>query len=227
MVRDKNMIQHPAFDKYNQDWRKVPEDALIQVLAENEHPDWVIKYPDTLDDILEDLFPDDQSHLSDGVRKGFESFFRKFTLDIEIYNQGLGQQVYKRRIEHIIHRGQTLERLKVDYILRERLNLEYEDIDTANKRLKEVAYAMKYVQKKPSDEQLLMPLKVGFYDFIKQDVGLNITNAYLTLFEIFKKFNFKDYATADAFKKAEVLKADMHRYTKKLDEAVRNPRVLI
>tara|TARA_B100000579_G_C22581122_1_gene733555 strand:- start:94 stop:366 length:273 start_codon:yes stop_codon:yes gene_type:complete len=46
-------ISHPVIDKYSGDWKKVPEDTLIQLLAQNKHPAWDIELSDDLLEYLE------------------------------------------------------------------------------------------------------------------------------------------------------------------------------
>jgi len=202
-------------NKCGQDWRKVPEDILIQTLAEYESPKWSITLSDKMNKYLK-LFID--------KGENFDSFVQQvkwLALDVEIYRQGLAQAVHDRRVEHIIYRGQTLVRMKEDYVLLDRLGIDVNDVDELNELYLTVAYAMKHTQRK-SDEQLLFLHKIGLYAICKA-IGMTKRESYLTLFEILKILNFKDYSIADVSKRCDVLKAEYYTYEKNLKKAFSNP----
>ena len=167
LIHPKHIIRHFDFegfqpihlkfqDKCGQDWRKVPENILIQTLAENESPKWNITLSDKMMKYLHQYKDkcEDFDYLVQHIKW--------LALDIEIYNQGLAKEVLDRRIEHIIYRGQTLVRMKSDYVLLDRLGIDVNDVDELNEHYLTVAYAMKHSQRK-SDEQLLLLQKVGIY----------------------------------------------------------------
>ena len=208
-------IKHPAFNEYNQVWRDVPLDILIQILAQYQHPDWDITLSPSLLEYLES-FKDKCENFD-----SFVQHIKWLALDVEIYKQGLAQEVHDRRIEHNEFRGGTLERMKADYVLLGTLGINVEAVQDLNEHYLIVTYAMKHTQRK-SDEQLLFLSKLGLYAICK-DMGMTKRDSYLTIYEILKILNFKDYSTADINKVCDVLKAEYYAYEKNLKKAFSNP----
>lgn len=246
MPSDVTIIEHPAFNDYAQDWRKVPEDTLIQALAEHQHPEWVITIPDDLMKYLESfrdnynidsIMPENHKdainkagytfneHLTDD--EGFSAddnfeylldHIKALILDVEIYRQGLSQQVYKARIEINKYRIETLQRLVDDYVLYWRFGLEQDDVLKQLNKIYLSNYVMENSQR-ASDEQIFIPHFIGICSLC-EDMGMNKTDSYLTLFEILKKLDYKDYRTADINKVCNKLKADLKVYRDRMKDAL-------
>lgn len=205
------MIKHPAFNSCNQDWRKVDEDTLIQILADYQNPKWDITLPDKMLKYF-DVYIDNDEHIDTFVKQ-----VKWLALDVEIYNQGLAQDVHDMRVEHIIYRGQTLFRMSSDYVLLNNLGIDLDDVIEWNELYLTVGYAMKHTQRK-SDEQLLMIHKIALYSICK-DMGMTKRQSYLTVFELLQMLDFKDYNSADVDKRCDVLKAEHYAYSKNLTKA--------
>jgi len=210
-------------DKCGQDWRKVPEDILIQILAEYQNPKWSITLSDKLMKYLrsfKDRFKADEEFTADENWVYLVNHVQYLALDVEIYRQGLSQQVYKRRIELRKLSGNTLGELSNDYVLMWRLGLTKEDVKNEADIMTSFTYVMGNSQR-PSDEQIFIPHKMSIYR-ICEGMGMNKQDSYLTLFEILKQLDYKNYRTADINKECNKLKAEHKVFRDRWKESIQN-----
>jgi len=199
-------IKHPAFNEYNQVWRDVPQDILYKYLADNNHPDWNITLPASLEEYVE-------LTKSNPLLKGI---LHTLVLDIEIYRQDISQDIFKLRIQQRRNKIAIWEQLVEDGLLLDFANtnsIEMNSFIRIHKVLLDIHINIHTT--KLSDEALLTPTINSVIDMIRGGLKQNLTDSVLTTFEILKKLNYKDFATADTSKRKKSMMVTFNKYYKK------------